>query len=935
MSNALKKILIGTSRQLSRFSLLAALTLLPTACVDEVYSPTAESEIVYSPDANGMYGPFTLTIPLDAAGYEVHARSSFETSNLEITSYWAAIFDATTGKLVGMTSGSYNDVDAPSADHNGGVGSQYAIKFDNLMFNDENPKVYIAGAVNYEDIDAVDAYGNHVLLKTALDSVKTIKEYKNISVNCLSADTHSKKASGENRPLMAGFWGAGHSNFTVDLSGKVHINASGSATTAEVQLFDSTTKKVTDSFKNTIANGKIHLRRLFSHINVTTTIDMSQFQAFDVQGIEVCNVPQYTFLQEHKTVEDATKYNHTTWVDSISTHTAADLFGVDGYKNYELPSSSTVETGAFSYIGDDPWKVTDSGNTRTLKFGYWHYEQKHWGLPSVKTLNDRERMFEDGSGVYSSLCTESGKDFNNNAAYFVIKAYVESKDGTFKGNARFVVHEGYACKADGDASTDLAVVSRDFSTFRNTNYNYTVKIDGSQHLSVKVTASDLTGDFNHGTGGELWSTTTKALRIPKEGASLSLRLPKGKVFWAIKDNQTGEVFGVPMDNDWEYASRYSAYPEVNSSIIPADNDFYNNVKLDGRRLDLTTTVSDESRQVSLQFPYNATSNCTLYLCCIYDSPDKTTSYYAVYELRQNGLLLDTPKVTMPNAPVGTNDLVIGLDDHTIFITPIAEAERYRIELVKVSDGKETVGGYTVTLAPGETHTDSDNYQTTLVRESDGRLSFRMRYANSQSALMNLVKNNLTQIGTIRVTAVGDNGKESDPVDITRNFINPKWDFTGNEWKNAVQTLLHAATGKFPVGASVRVNGLSANAGESDKFEYMTAGTNYMGFRPNGAGSTKKSNFTFHAFAKGQLQFRASAASTTVNQGRYITVALDGNTSTVLTTADATTSKDGVPTLLDKMANVDAKNLSSTVDNIHIYSTGDIKFYSIQFTPQDR
>lgn len=941
------------------FLLLSAVMLSATGCVDEVYNQAVENVTEYAPDENGMYGPFSLTIPLDAGGYEVVARSTFDTDNFEISSSWVAMFDATTGRLVSMTMRDNITGNPNASDHAGGVGGDYTVTLDNLMFNDENSKVYIAGVVNYENIDAFDAHGNSMPLIEALKNIKTIKDYKNISVSSNSADVASRGNDQTNRPLMAGFWGAGHSNFTVDLSGKVHTNTSGSATTAEVQLFDTTTKKVTDSFKNTITGGKIHLRRLFSHVQVTATVDMTKFDTFDVMGIEVCNVPEYTFIQEHKTVEDASKYTYVTWVDSVSTHTAADLFGEAGYKNYELPSSGDLKTGSFACYGaDDLWKESTSGNTKTLKFGYWHYEQKHWGLSNVKSLNDRERMFEDGSMVYSSLCSTPEKDFNNKATYFVIKAKVRSKDGKYHGDARFVVHEGYACKADGDASTDLAVVSRDFSTFRNTKYTYTVNIGGMEDVTLKVTAGDLSGDFNHGTGGELIGTETRNARVSKEGADIRLRIPEGRLVWCIRDNVEGKSFGVNMQNDWDIAELFPSYPANVDENIPSDNPFYNSITINEQSLgDYVSKSADE--ECIVRFPYNNNNNSTLYLCCILGSPDKTTSIYTVYAITQNGLVLDTPEVTMPNAPPG-NEVILGIHDHTIRIKKVDGATSYQIRLVPVSDGNGgTVGGYSVNLAPGAVNRDDDDYETTLVDEGD-YMTYRIRYSNKRNAMMNLVSIKQKQQGTIEVTALGENGQESEPVTITKTFVNPDWHFNNTEWRQAVLGFLGTQAGSFQgKTADLKVNGLTMYSHDDSKMSYQQNG-DWYDFKPGGSGSRTRCGFKFHACAVGKINVwvsSISSSSNNLNVGRYIRVWYDGYsqngrpesdgyysgyyqhgedcTSVAPGPGNATQQANGTKPLKTKDISVDPVNLAGDEDNVYIFNSADFLFYHIQFTPQDR
>lgn len=907
---------------------VACSILLPTSCINDMFD---EPEGI-RPNGNGTFGPITLVVPIDAEINDSKTRGTFDTNNFELTSTWAAIFDVETGYLVAMTDTIYNfgdgnfEADTGHGNADSSVGSKFEITFRNFIFNDDNPRVYIAGVANYENVSVIDWNGNETTLIEALKNVRNIKEYKNIAVNTASAEQALK---GKNRPVIAGFWGSSHGNFTVDLSGKVHTNNSSES---KVSLYDPSTYRIKKENIDTIAAGKIHLRRLYSHLNVNVKVNTSSNFTFKNPRVKVYNVPQYTFIQEHKTVENANQYKNETWPGV--THTAADIYGTN-LNTPTLSSSNPVynntNDAAFLMNDEDKFTVTQSGNQMNLKFGFWHYETKHWGLSNVTSQNDRERMYGN-SGVYSSLCPSEENDFNNSAPYFVITADVSN--GTYSGTADFIIHEGYCCQANGDAAPDAATAARDFSTFRNVNYTYNVEINGIDNVITKVTAEDLSGDFYHGTGGQLWSTEVKQVKVAKGGNSYNIKFPQGKLIWCISENND-TPYGIPMDDEWGYKSWYPMYP--NNVVQPrAYGDFYNGITLNGKHLGEIDSFDTET-QCTLSFGSNSVTNGTLYLCGIYTSPDGMVDYYTVYCFDQDGNMLDTPQLTMPNAPSG--NLILGIHDHTISWKEIEGADSYTVTLGTNSLG----GGYSVTLFPGQTTQDSSGTNVTLQRSADGTLSYTMRYAKSQNALLSLVDDNASTQATASFTVVARNsstGAKSDPATISKTVVNPVWDFNSSAWRSAINPRLSGTN--IPENTEIPLNGLTLYTG-ANTMTYNTYGS-YYAVMTGGSGSTANRGFKFHAFANGKINAWTSSntgsqssadgqtdrwiymAQTNASGGTTVTQATNGNRANKSVSGTLTKSPD-IP--------VDPVTKNGNATNVWVYPYGSIVIYKIQFTPQDR
>lgn len=923
-----------------RIMALAALTLLPVGCVNDLLDDGIR------PNGDRTFGPIDLEIAFDAEINDTKTRGTFDTNNFEMTSSWAAIFDVATGNVIAMVDTLYNFDDGnyeAGTNHNNGAGDKYKIEFKDFIFNDANNEVYIAGVANYEDIKVIDAHGEGMSLIDALNNVTNIIEYKNIAVNTASAEQALK---GKNRPVIAGFWGDNHGNFTVNLSGKVYTNeptsATGSTANPIVQLYDKSTYKITQNNIDAIGKGMIHLRRLYSHLNINVEVNTSADFKFSNPRVKVYNMPEYTFLQEHKTVENPQAYTNDSW--GAATHTAADIYGTR--LDTEVISANNTaynntEDAAFIMNDEDKFTVTTSGNKTTIKFGYWHYETKGWAMPSVASANDRERMHGD-SGVYSSLCPSAEDDFNNAAPYFVITADVES--GSYKGTADFIIHEGNCCQADGNAAKDAATAAKDFSTFRNVNYTYNVQINGINNIITKVTADDLSGDYYHGTGGELWSSEVKKMKVAKDGNNFKIKFPEGKFFWCIRENNE-QPYGVAMDDTWGYSSWYPMYP-TGVDTSGTYGDFYEFVTINGKNLSEIQSFDSETT-ATLSFGQNDVTNGQLYLCGLYTSPDGLVDYYAVYRFDQNGLLLDSPVIQMPYAPA-TGGLVMGIDDHTLRWKAVKGADSYTVKL-ETSNG---MGGYYVTLdadgneisdqpflnALGST-ADPINVKLNKINiAGDDYFEFRIRYSNKAKAMLNFLQSQDQANVTFSVTAnAGD--ETSDPGTISRTIINPVWDFNATEWQNGVKNLLidnSQINGAFAANQTLEVNGLTMYTGNSNKMAYEKNG-NYYNFRPNGNGSTSNRGFRFNALSSGKLSVwtsSTSASSSNINQKRYVKIYTNSD-GELQASEDATATAPGTLTECKTNLSFNVNGKDPGGANVWIYNSADIKFYKIKLTPEDR
>lgn len=922
-----KKLYKSTAKALQAL-LIAVASVGISSCADEALWEDR------APDGNGFFEPFDLTISFDAESSDSKTRGSFDT-DVTLNSAWVAMFDIATGNLVAMAESENELGEWPGTHPNKPESDAYSVTLRSLMINDHNNTVCIAGVANYDGIDVKNANGDDMSLIEALREVRNISDYKNIAVNTASAE---RAIANSNCPLMAGFWGESHGNFTVDLDNRVQTNNSSVST---IEMFDMDTKMIREEHvKHIQEDGMIHLRRLYSHINVDVAVNSSNFKTFKDVSVEVMNAPSYTFLQEHTTLTTAGAYDsNDEWMDD--THTAADKYGVLKTTGIikENGTYSNTDDAAFVMYDEDKLAVTSSNDVASrINFGFWHYESKHWGLKGVTSQNDREKRFTGNNEIFSSLCPSESLDFNNSAPYFIIRAYVETNDD-YAGNAEFYIHEGFCCLANGDQAGSEADAVRDFSTFRNCRYNYNIEINGISSIIQKVSKDDFSGEYYSGVGGEIWGTRTTDIEVNNtETKEYDLEVPTGELYWCIRDRNQGVTFGKAMSDAFELKDKYTAYPaNVDEGYEYQNNAFYNAISVNGAPLDqylATRAVSDLGVPVKVTFSPQSATDGYLYLCGISRSDDGTTKMYTVYCFNQDGTRLDAPVLTMPNAPAG-NNLIIGINDHTVRWKEVAGADSYTISL------NET--GYSVTLKPGESTVDGD-YTGTLTAVGNGELEFRIRYARSKNGMLALVNEDTNineKVGTISVVASNSStGSKSNPGTISKNFINPYWDFNSTAWQNGVKTLTLDPAGNngivdgLAANQNLTVNGLTLYTGNSNKMTYEQHSV--YTFRPNGSGNTTARGFAFKAFSKGKINVWTSANSATAGTGRYIVTAQPNASGTLVSTTldsfNANGSKSGTQS---KSPNISLSAENQTAPyNMYIFNSGDILYYRIIFTPQD-
>lgn len=497
---------------------------------------------------DGSRSEMTLEFGVSASTTELRTRAEGGFANDAVQSLWVGVFDTTTGKLVGSTAS------GATPNENGNGSGTIRV---NILYYDAHPTVRIFGVANYEGVKGTGGAS----LINQLGAVRTLDELFDLSVDTESAD-EALEANGA--PLMMGVLAANGSGLAQDTHYTVSTfddqkNLSGSSFNTPADWTGATDVRLIPENPSNSTNGmfgrldyqvlnnhSIRLRRLLSEVNV-------QIKAGD--GIEISkvqyrrvNMPKEVYLQERTTysVNDADDMKEfILWANVTSNRADALVKGPVKAPDYTSDSS-------MAYASDESFS---SEGVVDNSFTYYHYENKHWGLESVKSYADREERhkLQDGhklpnnhsvGNVFSSLCYPSAtdgnepNDYNNYASYFEIKCEVHDRNNNLSAVATYLIHEGYCNNYDGTAATDDATRSRDFMCVRNTSYTYNVTINGL--TSIEVTSSKRNEDHpNASSSGVLWKVYPTIVEDNDEVSGDGIVEYKYRVAWTPEDAWKG------------------------------------------------------------------------------------------------------------------------------------------------------------------------------------------------------------------------------------------------------------------------------------------------------------------------------------------------------------------------------------------------------------
>ena len=446
--------------------------LIHIACALSLAALQSCSEKIV-PEHKGVAGPFSIEIPL-LTDNECRTRAyDFNNSTLspsDISEIWVGLFDAVDHRLIGF--GTTSSIATPTR-----------ITIENLFFDDGHPDAYAVAVANYDGVKGRLEDGPAVdLIQLLKYDIASWEDFCNIVVDVASAEAAIRNNA---HVLMSGIYQPTNIPdiyVTLDDDG---LQPSGNNISFALFYYDES--KAFEKFIRfnsnlgiqTSTNYGIKLRPLFSHISVNINLNAPALNKSEGISWRLCNVPKYVYLIEHANIADCSPYNAGSWLRI--TPAASDLY-VDGY--FSMNDFRTVADG-IGVDEDVPFDVLDgdavSGANGSYSFGFWHYENKHWGLPGVNSYAAREATYAS-SDVFSALCPSAADDFNNKATYFELR--VKGTDGK---DYDFRVHEGLSSDITNNNNT---TEYRDFSTFRNTNYSYSITINSTNSALTRSTSSE-------------------------------------------------------------------------------------------------------------------------------------------------------------------------------------------------------------------------------------------------------------------------------------------------------------------------------------------------------------------------------------------------------------------------------------------------------------
>lgn len=459
----------------SLFIYLFSLILLvgTTGCSDEIIPNGTQT------DGKPFSGTLSLNVSAGAAGVSSRSLNMNDGATININSLWIGVFDKSTGKRIGATR-----IDGFNATVSGGVPSRNMVTVD--FYSDySNPEVFVVGVANYDDVTTREKTPVIDAIQAA-DSWNDLVEIDIDAVSAYAGDKGEDKVA--QTPFLMGYYleSAGMSRVPkfnqLESSGEggISIYPENASTAMTIKLF-------------TDENGGLHvpagaltLRRLVSNINVNLVAGAG-IEISDV-SFKVFNQPQTIYLVQRRT-------------DTSSART------FDDWKRFSPNRSDCfiTESGEFEnepvYIDDMDWRTDVSTDGKS--FSFQHFENKHWGFGNINSFSEREAKNPDGT--LKALSPEGSKPYNAYASYFKIRMHITDRNTGRNGDVIYTIHEGLCNTDDGRKADSEDVKMKDFGSFRNTNYTYTINVNGMENIVVNTyLEDDNEDDHNNGQEGKVW-----------------------------------------------------------------------------------------------------------------------------------------------------------------------------------------------------------------------------------------------------------------------------------------------------------------------------------------------------------------------------------------------------------------------------------------------
>lgn len=452
----------------------AVFAFLFAACTDDIF----ENDSSVDGEGAPFSGKLTLKVAAGASGISSRAVNMNDGATVKVQSLWVGVFEKMTGKRVGSTR-----IDGFDRTLSSGSPSRDEITVD--FYSDyANPEVFVLGVANYEDVTTWD--GTPVI--DAVQAVGSLQELVQIDVDAASAYAGDK---GENpisqAPFLMGYYLDSQGMTRVPKYDQLQSSDEAAVPFYPENAFEAMTIKLfTDEEGELyVPAGALTLRRLVTNVNV----NLNPAPGIEISDVSyrVFNQPQTVYLVQRRT-DTAAARNFADW--QAASPNRGDCF----------VSESGALSGKPAYVDDADWRTDVLTDGKS--FSFQHFENKHWGLTDLKSFSDRETLNADGT--LRALSPDGSKPYNNYASYFKIRMHVNDRNKGRNGDITYTIHEGMVNTDDGRRAETDAERMKDFGSFRNTNYTYTVNINGMDNIVVNASMEEENEGHFAGQEGKIW-----------------------------------------------------------------------------------------------------------------------------------------------------------------------------------------------------------------------------------------------------------------------------------------------------------------------------------------------------------------------------------------------------------------------------------------------
>lgn len=436
-----------------------ALPVMLTSCMDDDLGANHKGV---------QHCKISVNIKTDLATTHTRAVDMTPGAIVNLNSIWIGVYDVATGEKLND-----DDIIVDMGYLQTATGSKFMDAIEVEFDQNATSQVCVVGVANFENV-----YGdNGVSLESQLRAANTWADFSKIYVDTESA---YEGLHGTTTPLLMGYLLKEDDSPLAQINqfaGFGSVSLDHPRATTDI-FFRPNDYDLNDNGKININDRYLRLRKLVSQINVNVgegegiTISNLQFKKM--------NMPKKVYLAERKTDVD-NEANNTTLAENLS------------------PNKADIKPNEY-YTSDEEWNIANVGQ---YGFTFQQFENKHWGASAT---NYQMRGKKNPDGTFAMLGDDKSNP-NVYASYFIMSMSVVDHNQGITADVEYIVPEGYCSDNEGNPLYDGKNITsndiyKDFNCFRNTDYTYTIKVNGIDDIIVNVTSDN--GTHNDDQSGKLW-----------------------------------------------------------------------------------------------------------------------------------------------------------------------------------------------------------------------------------------------------------------------------------------------------------------------------------------------------------------------------------------------------------------------------------------------